>query len=767
MNWFSPLSIFNALPQGGLQQFDTVSSSIFSWVGVALAHGTGLALLTWLIVKVFGRRIRPAIIGAMWTLVLLKFMIPLAPGWSFSLSSLTASAARVFYPPAANNRVVQAPTNDGPIEYIALIEPCAASPTCATASPATATGWPIATIVLSAYLCCVGVVLSRRLWLYCRMLRQIRTLPHADEPTRALVARICERMGVRRVPDVRLSDEAPAPFVLGAIRTRLILSPRQLDCPRESEAVILHEIAHLRRGDLIVRYVQFLAGTVFFFWPVVAWVNRRVDLARELACDDWALACGRLSAAEYARCLLRALGAGTSWARYHPAAMAANPHSVERRIEMILNGSGRMYKFGKPGLLALLVLPAWAAFVLSGAALAEDAAKPVTQTQANTCDKKVQVKVVTVNGDATAANADAQVRVFKMGDDAAMSNLKVKITGLNNGNVQVNGIANTIVADDSGAQSEAVLKFIGCAEGLNSAQFGKDHPTADADGNGEVSSTERSAYLIAVGMNSSAALLTQFPESDRNQDGQLNAVETARLMTGEIQFMRIKNEDAIVTEVSPKVIVLNKPIGDGNLETKKIFVQATANASTDANVANGESVNLQDVTIKLDNNSNMTWQASTSPSKWLLDNSSYVPSAIEVSRYLPTVEEASLAAFKDLHPEADTDKDGRVTTAERDAFMDAEMTGVRSKLLQRFPEADANGDGTLTEEELQAHFSTMSKSEAGAAKTGVWIAKDGDEKPVQVEVEPLEIKLETEGMQGPPDDAEMKLIIKAKGKDRC
>src|SRR5205814_9980080 len=134
-----------------------------------------------------------------------------------------------------------------------------------------------------------------------------RRLAQADALVYGLVAEICQRLNVRRLPDVRLSDEAPAPFVFGAMNPTLVLARRHLVRPDELEAVILHEIAHLRRGDMLVRYVQWLAGTLLYFWPIVAWVNRRIDLVREHACDEWALVHGRLEAAEYARCLLGAL----------------------------------------------------------------------------------------------------------------------------------------------------------------------------------------------------------------------------------------------------------------------------------------------------------------------------------------------------------------------------------------------------------------------------------------------------------------------------
>src|SRR5206468_1728117 len=70
---------------------------------------------------------------------------------------------------------------------------------------------------------------------------------------------------------------------------------------------------------------------LFFFFPVVRWVNRRIDAAREMACDAWAIACGPLPAPDYARMLVRLV-------REHAApagalAFAATPGLLRGRVE--------------------------------------------------------------------------------------------------------------------------------------------------------------------------------------------------------------------------------------------------------------------------------------------------------------------------------------------------------------------------------------------------------------------------------------------------
>ena len=72
--------------------------------------------------------------------------------------------------------------------------------------------------------------------------------------------------------------------------------------PQEIEAVLAHELAHVRRCDYLVNLLQTVAETLLFYHPAVWWVSRQIRIERELCCDDAAVAaCG--SKVDYARAL--------------------------------------------------------------------------------------------------------------------------------------------------------------------------------------------------------------------------------------------------------------------------------------------------------------------------------------------------------------------------------------------------------------------------------------------------------------------------------
>ena len=56
---------------------------------------------------------------------------------------------------------------------------------------------------------------------------------------------------------------------------------------KESDQVLLHELAHVRRGDNWTNLFQKLVEALLFFHPAVWWTAKRLNLERESACDDW------------------------------------------------------------------------------------------------------------------------------------------------------------------------------------------------------------------------------------------------------------------------------------------------------------------------------------------------------------------------------------------------------------------------------------------------------------------------------------------------
>ncbi len=116
-----------------------------------------------------------------------------------------------------------------------------------------------------------------------------RPAPEAWETRLATLAR---RMGLSRPVRLRLSDRTQSPLALGWLRPTILLpASALLALPVESlEAVLAHELAHLRRGDYLANLLQSAAEALLFFHPAAWWLSRQIRETREDCCDDAAAA---------------------------------------------------------------------------------------------------------------------------------------------------------------------------------------------------------------------------------------------------------------------------------------------------------------------------------------------------------------------------------------------------------------------------------------------------------------------------------------------
>jgi hypothetical protein len=113
-------------------------------------------------------------------------------------------------------------------------------------------------------------------------------------------------MEIRRAPALQLSDAVRVPSVVGLLDPT-VLVPRSLVgtlADDEVEAILVHELSHLQRGDLLANAVQRVVATLLFFHPVVRWISRRIDEDREMCCDDLVIRMG-VPKRTYARALAR------------------------------------------------------------------------------------------------------------------------------------------------------------------------------------------------------------------------------------------------------------------------------------------------------------------------------------------------------------------------------------------------------------------------------------------------------------------------------
>src|SRR5207244_1968074 len=137
--------------------------------------------------------------------------------------------------------------------------------------------------------------------------------------------------------------EIGTPIAAGPRNPTILIPARFLEELDEAELdqIGLHEAAHLARRDDYALLLQRLITAVFSWHPVARWIGRRIDLEREIACDDIVVAATG-HAKPYAACLTRVVELATGATASPLAAAAADERShFSARVEMLLNRTRR------------------------------------------------------------------------------------------------------------------------------------------------------------------------------------------------------------------------------------------------------------------------------------------------------------------------------------------------------------------------------------------------------------------------------------------
>lgn len=299
------------------------------------------AVLIWVVCRAASRA--PARLRyGLWMLVLVKFFVP-------PFAQLPAQLAvwdSVGVPHSASLPVFESPSE--PVSPMPQGSGVAVQDSAGSGSVTAPEGGSVRVVpdlsglVLAAWVVGVagmGGLLSVR---YLRQARLVREACPAGESVVEAVRTAAGVMGVRRVPEVVFSNNVPIPALAGLIRPRIVLPAgmEQKCSERELEAILLHEIAHLRRRDTLGLWVQQIAQVLFFFHPAVWLGGREMKVERELACDELVLSSASISPRAYAAGYMAALKLANAVPAPATTVAMAEPFEVEtRRITMIFRNA--------------------------------------------------------------------------------------------------------------------------------------------------------------------------------------------------------------------------------------------------------------------------------------------------------------------------------------------------------------------------------------------------------------------------------------------
>lgn len=145
-----------------------------------------------------------------------------------------------------------------------------------------ATSWSIGVGLMILRLC-IALTGSRR--------HRTQALPIEDPILTERFNKLCQLFSLHRTIVFAVSHTLKHPGVIGAIKPIVLIPASMLTgfSVSEIEAVVAHELAHIRRQDYLFNLLQMVIESLFFFNPAVWWMSHRVRLERESCCDVMAM----------------------------------------------------------------------------------------------------------------------------------------------------------------------------------------------------------------------------------------------------------------------------------------------------------------------------------------------------------------------------------------------------------------------------------------------------------------------------------------------
>ncbi len=217
---------------------------------------------------------------------------------------------------------------------------------------------------------------------------------------------LSQELGIKRSVSFFQSGIAAIPMVAGHFKP-VILFPAGLLLslpPEETEAILIHELAHIRRKDFLVNMTQHFAEILFFFNPAVLWVSSLIKIERENSCDDIAVA-NTGNKRNYINALVSFQEYHLSNMQYAPALADTEKHLLQRVKRMLYDNTGSLNNREKTSLTICLLAVATTMILFSNAGITS--AISVTTFSAPVSDSVISISEKqqrsTSRDDATAA----------------------------------------------------------------------------------------------------------------------------------------------------------------------------------------------------------------------------------------------------------------------------------------------------------------------------------------------------------------------------
>ena len=281
----------------------------------------------------------------------------------------------------------------------------------------------------------------------------VRMLKHESiQAPQAQLAELMEywqdQFGISKKVKLLLSSRIDVPMMLGIIKPVILLPVASVNNMSidQLEAILMHELAHIRRNDYLLNMIQTAAETILFFNPFVWLMSAEIRREREHCCDDMVVAHAS-DPLPYAKAL-----AMLETSRYESGlslAATGNKNQLLKRIKRIMEMKTQNINYGQAGVVVLAI----AAIICSVAIFTPSFAQKSKQKKEKEKQERVDstTTTTTING-----NTVTKVKVIAIDSNGNKRVINKTITGSNGTDATISYTDDDFSVDIDGAMKSIV-----------------------------------------------------------------------------------------------------------------------------------------------------------------------------------------------------------------------------------------------------------------------------------------------------------------------
>lgn len=246
----------------------------------------------------------------------------------------------------------------------------------------------LAYLVMLVFLC----IRFTRAFVYTSQIRH-KGLHKAEVDLRLFVKRTAAALGIKKEVLIYYSEIVKGPLTIGFLKPIILIPVASINnlSTEQVEAILLHELAHIKRLDFLLNIMQSVVELMLFFNPFIQLLGKEIKKERENSCDDWVLQF-QYNPAMYAQALLQIAIYQSKPALAMNA--SSNKGDLLPRVKRMLNKQEKNHRYRNQVFSLILIT-----IMLSTVAWFQPGTKNNISSQYNTSAKRVKIEPLAANID--------------------------------------------------------------------------------------------------------------------------------------------------------------------------------------------------------------------------------------------------------------------------------------------------------------------------------------------------------------------------------